>query len=62
MCPACESKSLHAPEDWEHHPYRTHGFNGSVWTHPDLPGAATSRISGELNEEVGAPAGGGEKP
>ena len=35
-CPACDSKRLHAPEDWEYHPYAHHGWNGSSWTHPDL--------------------------
>ena len=67
MCPACESKRLHGPAEWEHHPYRTHGFNGNVWTHPDLlprdvadAGAATSQrqISGEVVEVEAAPAGG----
>jgi hypothetical protein len=58
MCPACELKRVHTREDWLHHPYAGHGFNGSVWTHPDLPGAATSRISGEVVREQAAPVGG----
>ena len=37
MCPACESKRLHAPEDWARHPYAGHGYaSGQGWTHPDL--------------------------
>ena len=36
MCPACSNKRVHAREDWKYHPYATHGFNGSFWTHPDL--------------------------
>ena len=35
-CPACDSQRLHAPSDWEYHPYVHHGWNGSIWTHPDL--------------------------
>ena len=37
MCPACESKRLHTPEDWAQHPYAGHGYvPGHGWTHPDL--------------------------
>jgi len=61
MCPACENKRLHGPEDWAHHPYAGHGFNGQAWTHPDLPtssaGAATSENSGEISGAA-APVGG----
>ena len=71
MCPACANKAAHGPDDWKHHPYRTHGFNGTVWTHPDLAthdvahnaGAANlaAGISGEATAEAkAAPAGGGQ--
>lgn len=36
-CPACDSKRLHAPSDWEYHPYVHHGCSDGTWTHPDLP-------------------------
>jgi hypothetical protein len=70
MCPACTNKRAHGPEDWKHHPYRGHGFNGTVWTHPDLQphdvthnaGAANlaAGISGEVHvaKAKAAPAGG----
>ena len=57
---------VHAPADWEYHPYVHHGWNGSSWTHPDLPyatgaGAASlGQISGEVSEVKAAPAGGKE--
>jgi hypothetical protein len=64
MCPACESKRVHGPADWANHPYATHGFNGTVWTHPKLDphyvpdhaGAAplAAGISGEATAEAPA--------
>jgi hypothetical protein len=62
-CPACAAKRLHTPEDWAQHPLAGHGFNGTLWTHPDLAngtqaGAATSPASGEVYAEQAAPAGG----
>jgi hypothetical protein len=65
MCPACEAKRLHAPEDWALHPYAGHGYvPGHGWTHPDLAhgtqaGAAASLRSGEGSGEA-APVGGSE--
>jgi hypothetical protein len=51
---------MHA--DWAQHPYAGHGFNGNVWTHPDLQvlaGAASlGQISGEVVQTEAAPAGG----
>ena len=70
MCPACEFKRVHGPAEWLNHPYRTHGYNGSVWTHPDLApqldgvdhaGAANLvGNSGEDTAEAAAPAAEGE--
>jgi hypothetical protein len=62
-CPACTDKRFHTPADWAHHPHAGHGFNGSVWTHPDLQvlaGIAISQggSSGEvLQVEPAVPAG-----
>jgi hypothetical protein len=37
MCPACENKRVHTPEDWKHHPYAGHGYqDGQGWSHRDL--------------------------
>ena len=69
MCPACNAKRLHAPEDWAQHPYARHGYvKGQGWTHPDLipaqhgTGAANlapGKSSGEVNVEAkAAPVGG----
>jgi hypothetical protein len=59
-CAACTDKRVHTPADWAHHPYAGHGFNGSVWTHPDLAGAGPSswQISGEVVKAEAVPAGG----
>jgi hypothetical protein len=66
MCPACDNKRLHGPAEWKNHPYAGHGFNGTVWTHPDLAprdvanqaGAANlaAGISGEATAKAAAPA------
>ena len=46
-CPACEAKRLHTPEEMKYHPYAGHGFNGSVWTHPDLDPARQTAAAAE---------------
>jgi hypothetical protein len=60
-CPACTDQRLHQPVDWERHPFRGHGFNGNIWTHPDLSGSAGAaslgQISGEVSAVKTAPAG-----
>ncbi len=55
VCPACDSKRVHSLEEWLHHPYRAHGFNGSHWTRPKIvplnvtdAGAANPRNGGTL--------------
>jgi hypothetical protein len=67
MCPACENKRLHGPDEWQHHPYAHHGFNGTVWTHPDLAphdgaGTGAADLAGESRGRQtvaeAAPAGG----
>ena len=64
MCPACSNKRLHGPSDWANHPFVTHGFNGTVWTHPKLdphyvpempaPPNLDAGISGEATAETTA--------
>ena len=49
MCPACENKRLHGPDEWQHHPYAHHGFNGTVWTHPDLAPHDGAQNAGAVN-------------
>lgn len=51
MCPACENKRLHGPDEWQHHPYAHHGFNGTVWTHPDLAPHDAAPAGGEACPE-----------
>jgi hypothetical protein len=63
-CPACTDKRVHTPADWAYHPYAGHGFNGSMWTHPDLEvlaGAASfgmANLGGGESVLQSAPAGG----
>jgi len=63
MYPACADKRLHRPAEWAHyHPYVHHGFNGTVWTHPDLvpqhdvKHAGAASLDGEISGEVHPPA------
>jgi len=35
-CPACQKQSIHSEEDWRFHPFKTHGYAGSGWTHPAI--------------------------
>jgi hypothetical protein len=53
MCPACSNKRVHALEDWKYHPYATHGFNGSFWTHPDLVPHDVADQAGAVNLAAG---------
>jgi hypothetical protein len=37
LCPACENKRPHSPEEWKNHPYAGHGYqDGQGWSHRDL--------------------------
>jgi hypothetical protein len=53
MCPACANKRVHALDDWKYHPYATHGFNGSFWTHPDLVPHDVADQAGAVNLAAG---------
>ena len=61
-CLACADKRLHTAADWTYHPMAGHGYNGTLWTHPDLKGGAASlgQISGEVVQEEAAPPEGGK--
>jgi hypothetical protein len=36
ICEACRKNRCHTSEEWRNHPRAGHGFNGVIWTRPEL--------------------------
>lgn len=61
ICPACIEGRRHTTEDWLHHPYAGHGWNGNKWTHADLVPASSKPAGADLARKEPVPSGEGAR-